>query len=116
MKPHHCIRCGVRPVRRPVDLAVELRDFLRAMPHVARLEYPEPNSARGEPELLELFWQGATEALGLEFARGIAAELEGRCVYCAHIMDRERRAGIPNPRGQVRLAPATTAARTSSGR
>jgi hypothetical protein len=90
-----CLRCGARSVRRPAQLAVELRDFLRAMPHVARLEYPDPRTARGDPALLTLYWDGAAEALGLEFARGIAAELEGKCVYCAHIMDRARRGAIP---------------------
>lgn len=95
-----CLRCGIRPIRRPNQLAAELRDFLKAVPHVARIEYPEPSMARGEPALREIYWAGATEAFGREFACGIAAEMEGRCVYCAHIMDRERRASIPMPQPQ----------------
>lgn len=90
-----CLRCGARPTRQTNQLVVELREFLKAMPHVARLEYPEPSTARGNPSLMEIYWDGATEALGMEFARGLAAELEGKCVYCAHIMGAERRAAIP---------------------
>ena len=90
-----CLRCGTRHPRPPAQIATELREFLRAMPYVAQLEYPAPSTARGVPELERVYWAGATEALGLEFARGLAAELEGRCVYCAHIMPPERRAALP---------------------
>jgi hypothetical protein len=95
-RPRTCLRCCARPVRKLERIAVELRDFLKAMPHVARIEYPEPSTARGAPALLTLFWAAATDALGLEFSRGLAAELEGKCVYCAHIMELERRAAIPS--------------------
>lgn len=95
MKPGTCLRCGTRSLRPAAALAVELRDFLKAMPHVALIEYPEPSIARGDPALLEHYWAAATEALGQEFARGLAEELQGKCVYCAHVMDPQRRWAMP---------------------
>lgn len=87
-----CTMCKMRETRSPLHIAMELTGYLKAIAILVRFENPDASRPWAE---------GKAEVLSQRHAEGLALELRGLCVYCAHPMEKERAAAFRAAGGQV---------------